>query len=80
MQTAGTPSGNRTFRVRFANLFLINWVGKKAENGDFIILPETKIGGPGETYVKRTRNVRLPDGVPAICIFAEGVRYRAFQS
>ena len=28
-------------------------------------------GGPGEIFV------RFPDGVPGVCIFAEGVRHRA---
>ena len=31
-------------------------------------------------YAKHTRHVRLPDGVPAVCIIAEGVLYRASQN
>ena len=64
-------------KLRFWTQFL---EVRSAENEDFIILPETKIGGPGEMYAKRTRNVRLPDGVPAVCIIAEGVLYRASQN
>ena len=39
-----------------------------------------KIGGPGKMYGYPIVNPQLPDEVPAVCIFAEGVLYRASQS
>ena len=53
------------------------------------ILPEfgslPKIKGLGEMYGRLphgypTVTPRVPEGVPAVCIFAEGVLYRASQS
>ena len=42
---------------------------------------EWENGGPGEMYgFPTTVTRRLPGGVPEVCIFAEGVRYRASQS